>query len=379
MKLICTQENLNKALNIVGKIINKNTTLPILNNILLKTEKGRLKLSSTNLELGINYWVGGKIEEDGEITVPTRLFANFISSLPNNNVEIKLKGDSLNIKCDKYKTSIKGLSAKEYPLIPKIEAEPVFKINSSDFKQALMQVLPAISNSESRIEITGVFLDLSKLDKNKIVLVTTDSYRLAEKTLILKKENINKEALNLAGNISSVIIPKNAVQELIRDLDDSENLLEVMISENQILFKFDNANMISRLLEGKYPDYKQIIPTKFETEAVVDINEIANAIRVAGLFVSVSSNNIELKTYPNSNVLEVSSGVSEIGSNNTKVAAEIKGKDLEVIYNHKYLSDGFGGMDGEKAILKINSEKLPTVLTSATDKGLLYIIMPVRA
>lgn len=379
MKLTCTQENLNKALNIVGKIINKNTTLPILNNILLKTEKGRLKLSSTNLELGINYWVGGKIEEDGEITVPTRLFANFISSLPNNNVEIKLKGDSLNIKCDKYKTSIKGLSAKEYPLIPKIEAEPVFKINSSDFKQALMQVLPAISSSESRIEITGVFLDLSKLDKNKIVLVTTDSYRLAEKTLILKKENINKEALNLAGNISSVIIPKNAVQELIRDLDDSENLLEVMISENQILFKFDNANMISRLLEGKYPDYKQIIPTKFETEAVVDINEIANAIRVAGLFVSVSSNNIELKTYPNSNVLEVSSGVSEIGSNNTKVAAEIKGKDLEVIYNHKYLSDGFGGMDGEKAILKINSEKLPTVLTSVTDKGLLYIIMPVRA
>ena len=379
MKLICTQENLNKALNIVGKIINKNTTLPILNNILLKTDKGRLKLSSTNLELGINCWVGSKIEEDGEITVPTRLFANFISSLPNNNVEIKLKGDSLNIKCDKYKTNIKGLNAKEYPLIPKIEAAPIFKINSAEFKQALIQVLPAISNSESRIEITGVFLNLAELDKNKIVLVATDSYRLAEKTLVLKKENINKEALNLAGNITSVIIPKNAIQELIRDLDDDENLLEVMISENQILFKFDNADMISRLLEGKYPDYKQIIPTKFETEAVVNINEIATAIRVAGLFVSASSNNIELKTYPNSNVLEISSGVSEVGNNNTKVAAEIKGKELEVMYNHRYLSDGFGGIDGEKAILKINSEKLPTVLTSATDKGLLYVIMPVRA
>ena len=379
MKLICTQENLNKALNIVGKIINKNTTLPILNNILLKTDKGRLKLSSTNLELGINCWVGSKIEEDGEITVPTRLFANFISSLPNNNVEIKLKGDSLNIKCDKYKTNIKGLNAKEYPLIPKIEAAPIFKINSSEFKQALIQILPAISSSESRIEITGVFLNLTELDKNKIVLVTTDSYRLAEKTLVLKKENINKEALNLAGNITSVIIPKNAIQELIRDLDDDENLLEVMISENQILFKFDNADMISRLLEGKYPDYKQIIPTKFETEAVVNINEIATAIRVAGLFVSASSNNIELKTYPNSNVLEISSGVSEVGNNNTKVAAEIKGKELEVMYNHRYLSDGFGGIDGEKAILKINSEKLPTVLTSATDKGLLYVIMPVRA
>ena len=379
MKLVCTQENLNRALGVVGKIINKNTTLPILNNVLLKTDKGRLKLSSTNLELGINYWVGGKIEEEGEITVPTRLFASFISSLPNSNVEIKLKEDILNIKCDKYKTNIKGLSAKEYPLIPKIEAEPVFKISGSDFKQALMQVLPAVSSSESRIEITGVFLDLTKLDKNKIILVATDSYRLAEKTLILKKENVNKEALNLAGDISSVIIPKNAVQELIRDLDDGQDLLEVIISENQILFKFNNANMISRLLEGKYPDYKQIIPDKFETEAVININEIANAIRVAGLFVNVANNNIRLKVYSNSNVLEVSSEASEIGSNNTKVAAEIKGKDLEAMYNHRYLSDGFGGIDGEKAILKINSEKLPTVLTSATDKDLIYVIMPVRA
>jgi len=378
MKLICTQENLNKALSVVGKIVNKNATLPILNNILLKTDKGRLRLSSTNLELGINYWVGSKIEEEGEITVPTRLFANFISSLPNNNVEIKLKEDVLNIKCGKYKTNIKGLSAKEYPLIPKIEAEPVFKINNSDFKQALTQVLPAVSSSESRIEITGVLLDLSKLNQNKIILVATDSYRLAEKTLTLKKENINKEALNLAGDISSVIIPKNAVQELIRDLDDNENLLEVIISENQILFKFNNANMISRLLEGKYPDYKQIIPDKFETEAVVNIDEIANAIRVAGLFVSASSNNIGLKVYSNSNILEVSSEASEIGNNNTKVAAEIKGNDLEAMYNHRYLSDGFGGIDGEKAILKINSEKLPTVLTSATDKDLIYVIMPVR-
>ncbi|MCK5460085.1 hypothetical protein KAI52_03145, partial [Candidatus Parcubacteria bacterium] len=133
------------------------------------------------------------------------------------------------------------------------------------------------------------------------------------------------------------------------------------------------------LLEGKYPDYKQIIPDKFETEAVINIDEIANAIRVAGLFVSVSNNNIKLKAYSSSNILEVISEASELGNNNTKVVAEIKGIDLEAMYNHRYLSDGFGGIDGEKAILKINSEKLPTVLTSATDKDLLYVIMPVRA
>ncbi|MCK4891360.1 MAG: DNA polymerase III subunit beta, partial [Candidatus Pacebacteria bacterium] len=183
MKFICTQENLNKALNIVGRITNKNSTLPILNNVLLKIEKGQLKLSSTNLEIGVNYLVGGKVEEDGEITVPTKLFANFVSNLPSGNVEIKLRDDILNIKCNGYKTNIKGLDAKEYPLAPKIEVDPIFKIKSADFKKALTQISPAISSSESRIEITGVFMNLSEISKNKVILVATDSYRLAEKNI----------------------------------------------------------------------------------------------------------------------------------------------------------------------------------------------------
>jgi len=379
MKLICTRENLNKALNVVGKIINKNTTLPILNNVLLKTEKGRLKLISTNLELGVDYWVGGKIEEEGEITVPTKLFANFISTIPNGNVEMKLKGDVLSVKCGGYKTNIKGIDAKEYPLTPKIEMKSMFKIKSADFKQALFQVLPAVSNSESRIEITGVFMDLSKLDKDKLILVATDSYRLAEKTLKLEKESVNKEVVDLLKDIKSVIIPKNTIQEIVRDLGDENEYVEVTISENQILFNFGNASVISRLIEGKYPDYKQIIPNKFESEAKIGINEAINAVKVASLFANISSNSIELKLFPESKILEINAETNDVGSNNSKIAAEISGKNLEVVYNYKYLIDGFNSLFGEQAVLKINSEGMPSVLSSDSDKSFLYVIMSIRS
>ena len=379
MKVICTQENLNKALSIVGKIINKNTTLPILNNVLLRTEKGRLKLISTNLELGVDYRVGGKIEEEGEITVPTKLFANFISTIPSGNVEMKLKGDVLSVKCGGYKTNIKGIDAKEYPLTPKIEMKPIFKIKSADFKQALFQVLPSVSNSESRIEITGVFMDLSKLDKNKLVLVATDSYRLAEKTLELEKESVDKETLDLLKDVKSVIIPKNTIQEIVRDLDNENEVVEVTISENQILFNFGNASVISRLIEGKYPDYKQIIPNKFESEVKIGIDETMNAIKVASLFANVSSNSVELKLFPESKVLEINAETSDVGSNSSKVSAEISGKKLDVVYNYRYLIDGFNSLSGDQAILKINGEGMPTILSSDTDKSFLYVIMSIRS
>lgn len=377
MKLICTQENLNNALSIVGGVVGKNTTLPILNNVLLKTEKGGVKLNSTNLELGVSCWIGGKIIEEGEITVPTKLFFRFVSNLPGGNVEIKSTEDVLTLKCGGYKTNIKGLSAKEYPLSPKIEAEPVFSAESLEFKRALLQVLPSVSNSESRIEITGVLVDISQLKKEKIVIVATDSYRLAEKTIYLKKGGVSKDALKTLGNLSFVIVPKNTIQELIKDLDDKNETVGVIISENQILFRFGNVNMVSRLIEGKYPDYKQIIPDKFESKASVNTNEMINAIKGASLFANVSNNSIELGLGAGQK-LEINSETSEIGSNNTKIPAEITGKDLKVAYNYKYLLDGLNSVFGEKISLEVNNENLPTILTSTNDKSFIYVIMPIR-
>jgi len=381
MKFTCTQENLNKALNVVGKIINKNSTLPILNNVLLKTEKGRLKLSSTNLEIGINCLIGGKVESEGEITVPTKLFHNFVSNLPAGNVEIKLREDILSVKCNGYKTNIKGLDAKEYPLTPKINVKPIFKINSFVFKKALSQVIPAISSSESRVEITGVFMDLSGLNKNVITLVATDSYRLAESFINIDKNSVNKDYKDILGNTVSIIIPKDTIQELVRNLDDQEDDVEIIISESQILFNFGNANIISRLIEGKYPDYKQIIPNDFKTVIQIDKNEIIKAIKVTSLFSNISNNSIELKLMAGSKNLEINSETNDLGSNNTKIAVEIEGnnKDINMAYNYKFLIDGLNSISGDKVILKINDDNSPMVLTSDVDKDYTYIIMPTRA
>ncbi|MCK5475743.1 MAG: DNA polymerase III subunit beta [Candidatus Pacebacteria bacterium] len=381
MKFICTQENLNKALNVVGKIINKNSTLPILNNVLLKTEKGRLKLSSTNLEIGINYLIGGKVESEGEITIPTKLFHNFVSNLPAGNVEIKLREDVLSVKCNGYKTNIKGLDAKEYPLTPKIDVKPIFKINSFILKKALSQVIPAISSSESRIEITGVFMDLSNLDKNIVTLVSTDSYRLAESFINIDKDSVNKDYKDILGNAISIIIPKDTIVELVRNLDDQEDDVEVIISEGQILFNFGNANIISRLIEGKYPDYKQIIPNDFKTIINIDKNEIIKATKITSLFSDISNNSIELKLMAGSKNLEITSETNNLGSNNTKIAVQIEGdnKDINMLHNYKSLIDGLNNISGDKVILKINDDNSPMVLTSDVDKNYTYIIMPTRA
>lgn len=377
MKIICTQENLNKALNIVGKVINKNTTLPILNNVLLKTDKKGLQISSTNLEIAVNYWIGGKIEEEGDITVPTKLFANFISNLPSGNVEIKTREDMVNVKCDGYKINIKGVDAREYPLSPKIEAEPFVKIKSDAFKKALMQVLPSVSVSESRMEITGVLFDFSDIKNNKIVLVSTDSYRLAEKTIEVLPESVDKEALEVLGNLKSVIVPRNTVQELVRDLGEENEMLEITISENQIVFDFGSANILSRLIEGNYPDYKQIIPEKFLSTAYINTKDISHAVRIAGFFSASSNNSVKFRLDA-SNRVEISSEANEIGNNNAKIEAKVTGKDLEVVYNYKYLMDGFGSIMGDEVVLSANDENAPSVMKSVSDESFVYIIMPIR-
>jgi len=377
MKIICTQENLNKALNIVGKVVNKNTTLPILNNVLLKTDKKGLKISSTNLEIAVNYWIGGKIEEEGDITVPTKLFANFVSNLPSGNVEIKTREDMVNIKCNGYKINIKGVDAREYPLSPKIDAEPFLKIKSEIFKKALSQVMPAISVSESRMEITGVLLDFNDIKHNKVVLVATDSYRLAEKTIEISPENTSKEALEVLGDLKSVIIPRSTVQELVRDLGEGDEMLEIILSENQVVFDFGSASILSRLIEGRYPDYKQIVPEKFLATAYINVKDISNAVKISGFF-SASSNNSVKFNLGTDNKVEISSEANEIGNNNAKIEAKITGKALEVVYNYKYLMDGLSSVLGDEIVLNANDENSPSVLKSSRDEGFIYIIMPIR-
>jgi len=380
MKLTCTQENLNKALNVIGKIVNRNATLPILNNVLLETDKGRIKLSSTNLEMGINCWIGGKISEEGKITIPTRLFGSFVANLPNQNIKINQVGESLKLSCDNYKTEIKGISADDFPLIPEIEGNLEVKVKSLLFKEALIQVLPSISVSESRPEITGVLVDFSRIEKGELVLAATDSYRLAEK--IVKLNGKNKEEINFSNNKKSLIVPRNTAQELSRILDGGDNgELKIVFSESQILFNCGNINLISRLVEGQYPDYQQIIPTKFKNEVIVDSEEFQKAIKISSLFADLRTNSVFLKTDSGEKTLEIKAEAGEVGKNISKIPARIKGEEADVVFNHHYLVDGLNSIKAKEIIIKTNDSSSPVVMSAAgdKDKDFLYLIMPVRS
>ena len=385
MKLICTQENLNKALNVIGKIINRNPALPILNNVLIETDKGRIKLSSTNLEMGINCWIGGKISEEGKITIPTRLFSNFVANLPNQNIKINQVGESLKLSCDNYKTEIKGISADDFPLIPEIEGSLEIEAKNLPFKEALIQILPSVSVSESRPEITGVLMDFSRLEKGELVLAATDSYRLAEKVVKLngknKKGGENGENKNFPNEKRSLIIPRNTAQELSRILDGSDGEeLKIVLSDSQILFDCGNINLISRLVEGQYPDYQQIIPTKFKSEAVVDSEEFQKAIKISSLFADMRTNSVFLKTDGGAKTLEIKAEAGEVGKNSSKIPVQVKGEEMEIVFNHHYLVDGLNSIKAKEVIIKTNGSASPAVLSAADDKDkdFLYLIMPVR-
>lgn len=364
MKIICLQDNFKKSLNIAQNIIGKNLTLPILNNLLLKTEKGRLKISSTNLEIGINTWTSGKIEKDGEITCPAKILSSFINSLPNKKIELETKGNLLDIKCDNYRANLNCLPADDFPIIPQTKQNIIFQADSSLFRGAISQVIGLSSLSESRPEITGVFL---KINKKDIKMVATDSFRLGEKVVF----DIEKQD----ENTHSLIIPQRTAQELVRILSEDSGQLSVIVENNQVFFNFGDTQIISRLIDGQYPDYQQIIPKNFNISAIVDREEILNNIKIAGLFSSKSS---IIKIVLQANKFEILSQDSDLGENKSQVEAEIKGGPISINLNYRFLIDGLNNIKTKKIFLGFNSDSTPVIIKPVSEDNYLYLIMPIK-
>jgi len=362
MKIICLQENLKNNLNITQNIIGRNLTLPILNNLLLEIENGRLKISSTNLEIGINTWTSGKIEQEGAITCPAKILFNFVSNLPNKKIELEAKNNILTIKCENYKATIKGLPADEFPIIPKIKNDPILEINNSSLKEGLARVAGSVAISESRPEISGV---LFKIDKEGLKLAATDSFRLAEKT----------ERMDKIKSEYSMILPQRTAQELIRILGEKEGMTKIILGSNQILFETDEIQIISRLIDGQYPDYQQIIPKNFSTQLWLNREEFLNAVRIAGFF-SSKVNNIKFSI--GTGKIEILSQDPDLGENKTQIQAEVKGKGLKIEFNYRYLLDGLNNIPAKQIFLGFSSESSPAVLKSAEADDYLYVVMPIK-
>lgn len=363
MKIICTNKNLNLGLSTCSRIIGSGTTLPVLNNILLQTDNGRLKISATNLELAITTWVGGKIEEAGEITVPARLMSDYVNSLMSEKITLTSKNQTLLLEGEKAETHIKGLPAEEFPLIPKTGQEVYGKIDGKKLQVAIRQVMFAAAYSETQPEISGI---LFTFEGEKLTLAATDRYRLAEAEV---------EVEGVVASPRQVIVPKQAVGEIARVVGDGT--VEVVLSEGQICFKTDSTQLISRLIEGQYPDYKQIIPKGFVTEAEADREELMQALKGASLF-ATENNNVELEISPSAKRVLIKSQSAQVGDSEIRVDASVSGEKNAIIFNYRYLLDCLSNLGDEKVVVKVINSSSPAQFVPVGRENYLYVVMPIK-
>lgn len=385
MKLICTQENFNKAIFITQNCITKNNNLPILSNILLQTFEGRLKLSATNLEIGITCWIGAKIEKEGVVTVPAKTLSGFISKLKPQKIELDTKQDILSINTKEAKTNIKGVSAKDFPIIPVITEKPILSLRVADFKAALSQVILAAASSETRPELTGIYTHISFKAPHRLTLAATDSYRLAEKTIKLTN-NIKEGEGNNEKEDLVFIIPKNTLNQLVRILDDESEDIKISVIPSQIAFDFNNTNLVSRLIDAQYPDYKQIIPKSFKLKAIVNTAELINAVKITSIFTEERNSSIKVVFNTKESILEISaeSGSGDsVATVRTRIEENANGekeeeKTKQFIFNYKYFLDGLNNISEEETVIEINTSSSPVVLRGVKDESFTYIIMPIK-
>ncbi len=381
MELSCLQENLNKGLMITSHIASKNANLPILSNILLKTEDKIIKLITTNLEIGISYTLRGKIEEEGAITIEAKLLTDYVSLLPNERIDIKLKDQNVELKCKNFETKIRTAPADEFPLLPQIEKNSPYTCKTSDFKKALSQVIFAVSQNEIRPEISGVLFNFAAENGIfKLILAATDSYRLAEKTVLgvdIPEEKVSSP--------QSVIVPVKTLQEVQRILsilketngEGGPDNLSIYISENQILFSCQDVEIISRIIEGQYPDYKQIIPASSKTQVAINKNDLIKAIKAASLFAKSGINDVSFDFSPKGE-FTVFAASSKLGENTSRLEAKISGEKNNIVLNYRYLLDGLQNIDSEEVILEINDSNSPCLLRPAEGNNYFYLIMPIK-
>jgi len=365
MKIVCTQENLKTGLSVVGKVLSSTNTLPILNNILMKSEHGALKISSTNLELAISTQIRCKVEEEGGITVVGKTLTDLVNNLPNQNTIIQTNGADLGIEVGNYHTSIKTTPIEEFPLIPTINDGQNISIEGSDLKNAIDQVAFAASNNQTQPEISGVLIAVSG---QTFRIVATDRYRLAEKKVKLSS--------NSADDLE-VIIPQKTVVELSRIIGSQKGLVNIIFSPTQAMFVFNNTEIISRLVDGQYPDYQQIIPASFLISTSLDKQLLIGALKTTAVF-SRSSNSVNLKFLSGPQQLVVATESSELGKGVVELPCKIEGGDGEVILNHHYLLDCLSGIDSQEVVLKIIDDSSPSLVVPAGKSDYLYLVMPIK-
>lgn len=364
MKLSCIRENLAKGLSALSRVVTTSSTLPILGNILLKTDQGRLKMSATDLEMGVNYWVGAKIEKEGEITIPARVFVDYVNNNNDENIGLEVDGQLVRLSSDHYSTKINGLSAEEFPIIPEISNGLSVDLEVEVLKDAVSKVVFAAATGETNPTLAGVYL---KIEGNKLKVVATDSYRLAEKIVDLAADS--KESL-------SVIVPTKTIQELYRLLGNVSGGVRLVVSDNQVMFKLEDMEVVSRLIEGNYPAYEGIMPQSYVTRVIIGTKELLADAKMAAVF-SRESQKIRLVVDKEKNKL-VSMSKGQSGENVSNIGVEVEGAGGEITFNTRYLADVLNVVGSMNVVLEMTDKLKPGLIKPVNDDNYRYIIMPVK-
>ena len=364
MKLQVTQENLNKALSTVARVASGRSTLPILANVLFRTTGNRLSIAATNLDIAVTHYIGSKVTQEGSITVPARLVQDFISSLPSGVIEMSLEEFKLHFKTDTYNSTVNGVASEEFPVLPAINKGQSWSMPSQLLKKKLQQVIIAASGDESRPVLTGIYMHT--VDNNKLVIVATDSYRLAEADIMPVKEQIE------------LLVPVSAMQELLRIISDFDGEVHVTHDDQQVLFKAGDVELVARLIEGNYPDYRTLIPKKFTTTVTVPKAELLNITKVSSLFARENAGSITVEVDEAAQTLSIHSVASQLGENTASITGQIKGEG-SITLNSRYLLDALHVISGEDVCFCFNGKLEASLLVDPKSKDYSHVIMPLKS
>lgn len=363
MQLQVTQENLNRALSSVARVANARGTLPILANVLIKTSNNRLSLSATNLDIAITHYIGAKVTEEGSITVPARLMQDFVSSLPQDVINLKLDDSKLKVTTSQYQSTVNGIAADDFPVMPAISTGKTWSVAAQTFKKGLQQVVFAASNDETRPVLTGVLLQT--ID-GKLYMAATDSYRLAEKSLGANKEDVQ------------LLIPASSMNDLLRVLGDFDGDVQVTHDDQQVLFQVGDVELVTRLVEGKYPDYRKLIPASFQTIAVLKRADLLNVTKVSSLFARESAGSVTIEVDDTRQELSIRSVASQLGENTATASGKVTGSG-SITLNSRYLLDGLNALSGDEVSFGFNGKLEPTLLRDPKNDDYQHIIMPLKS
>ncbi len=376
MKVTCHQENLARGLAIVNRAVATRTTLPILSNILIETDSPRLKLSATNLEIGVSCWMDARIEEDGAVTVPARLLTDFVNSLPTDEIALELddKTQTLDVRSDRFQAEIKGIDASDFPILPAVDQGVSFALDAATLRDMIGQVTIAAATDESRPILTGVLTILDP-DSGRVTMAAADGFRLS-----VRRAEFD---VPLEGKIS-VIIPARALLELSRISTGEDEQVEVAItdSRNQILFRHNNVDLVSQLIDGTFPDYEKIVPAGYGTRAVANTKAMHNAVRLASFFARDAANIVRLKIQPGDDpqpgTILVSAQAAEVGGNQTEIEAAIEGEALEMAFNAKYMLDILNAVGSEQIALEVTTPSSPGMFRPVSELDFTHVVMPMH-